>query len=85
MPYLVHSYRLVYDNNTKSYSNTTNVEVTAPGLGGVTTLEYLDTGGSLIPHYNLFVEYFTTKHSYVGGKDLRGVPYHWRLAPGMCT
>ena len=78
MPYILFAFRLTYDDKSNSYSNTTDVEITAPGLGNVSTLKYLDS----IPHYLKFVEYFVTNYSYVEGEDLRGVPYDWRLAPG---
>ena len=74
---------MTYDETSDSYSNTTNVDVTAPGLGNVTTLEYLDADGEkLLPHYKNFVDYFVEK-GYTRGQDLRGVPYDWRLAPGI--
>ena len=72
----------MYDEKSKSYSNITNVEITAPGLGNVQTLEYIDEG-KLYPHYLNFTNYFTKNLSYEPGKDLRGVPYDWRLAPGI--
>ena len=76
--------RLVYDNKSDSYSDTPSVNITAPGLGDVITLEYLEADGlKLLPYFEHFVDYFVTNYSYVGGKDLRGAPYDWRLAPGM--
>ena len=74
---------MTFDEKSKSYSNTTDVEITAPGLGNVLTLEYLDTGGEILSHYLDFVNYFIKNYSYEAGVDLRGVPYDWRLAPGM--
>ena len=73
---------MTYDKDSNSYSNTTDVEITAPGLGNVITLEYIDSDKKY-PHYLAFVNYFVNNYSYVGGKDLRGAPYDWRLAPGM--
>lgn len=78
--------RLTYNESSDSYSNATNVAIIAPGLGNVTTLEYLDEdrfGFKLFPYFKDFVDYFVTKYSYSRGKDLRGAPYDWRLAPGM--
>ena len=71
-----------YNEKSNSYSNTTDVEITAPGLGNVLTLEYRDLEKK-IPYFLSFINYFVKNYSYVGGKDLRGAPYDWRLAPGM--
>ena len=78
--------RLTYNQTSNSYSNATNVDIIEPGFGNVTTLEYLDEdqyGFKFIPYFRDFVEYFVKNYSYVRGKDLRGAPYDWRLAPGM--
>ena len=77
-------YRLAYNSTTDSYYNTANVDVIAPGVGNVTLLDTLDTYEELftLHHYDKFTNYFVTNHGYERGKDLRGAPYDWRLAPG---
>ena len=81
-------YRLAYNSTTDSYYNTANVDVIAPGVGNVTLLDTIDTYEEFfinnLTHYLNFTNYFVTKHGYERGKDLRGAPYDWRLAPGIC-
>ena len=74
-----------YDEATGSYYNAPNVDVIVPGVGNVTLVEYVNTYEErplkVIPNFDKFTEYFVTNYSYVRGKDLRGAPYDWRLAP----
>jgi len=81
---LLHNLELQYNVTTKTYANTTGVEVDGGvDFGGVGGLSILDPGlfvlKGLTGYYNTLIEKLEAA-KYKVGVDLHGAPYDWRLA-----
>lgn len=73
-----------YDPSTKTIKNRTNIEIFSPDFGGVSSFEYADSGifgYKLIPVFGPLINKLQ-ELGYEIRKDLFGVPYDWRNAPG---
>ncbi|CAG2171481.1 unnamed protein product [Oppiella nova] len=73
--------KLVYDNTTRTTSNSIGVETQVPGLGNTSTVEYVDP--SRVPvsgYFNNLVDQLV-KFGYERGTTIRGAPYDFRKAP----
>lgn len=73
-----------WDPSSNSIKNRTNVQVYSPDFGGVSSIEYVDSGifgYKLVPVMGPLIK---ALHSlgYETRKDLFGAPYDWRNAPG---
>ena len=78
----VDNLRLVYDNKTRTTSNSPGVEILIKGFGQTNTLEYLDTVPlSPTSYFAPIVEALVKESGYVRGVNIRGAPYDWRKAP----
>ena len=78
----VDNMKLIYDNNTRTTSNSQGVETQVPGLGNTSTVEYVDP--SRVPvsgYFNNMVQQLVTDLGYERGVTLRGAPYDFRKAP----
>jgi lysophospholipase III len=74
--------KLRYDSSTKQYSNKPGVTLDASvDFGGVNGLNYLDSGVKLSAYFETLIEKLEKTLNYTVGKDLRGAPFDWRLAP----
>ncbi|XP_054164814.1 phospholipase A2 group XV-like [Oppia nitens] len=73
--------KLVYDNTSRTTSNTFGVETQVPGLGNTSTVEYVDP--SRVPvsgYFNNLVKQLVD-FGYERGVSIRGAPYDFRKAP----
>ena len=75
-------HRLLYDSETNSFHNNTNVKIRVPSFGKTDGVEFLTTGFiDLLPYFHDMVEYFVDR-GYKRGRSIRAAPYDWRLAAG---
>ena len=73
---------LRYNSTNKTYSNTPGVTLDGSvDFGGVDGLNYLDKGVKLSGYFATLISRLEKTLNYTVGKDLRGAPYDWRLAP----
>ncbi|XP_059473948.1 phospholipase A2 group XV-like [Neocloeon triangulifer] len=79
---LVDNMRLVYDNTTRTTSNSPGVETRIPGFGNTSSVEWLDpTELSPTKYFNPIADILVKKLNYSRGVNLHGVPYDFRKAP----
>lgn len=73
-----------WDPSSNSIKNRTNTQIFSPDFGGVSSFEYADSGifgYKLIPVFGPLINKLQ-ELGYEVKKDLFGVPYDWRNAPG---
>ena len=74
--------QLRYDSVTKIYSNKPGVILDGSvDFGNVSGLDYLETGTKLSAYLAPLIKHLQSSLNYTVGKNLRGAPYDWRLAP----
>lgn len=73
--------RLVYDNVTRTTSNTNGVSIVSPGFGDTFTVEWLDSSKISYGLYYAAIAENATGWGYTRKKDIRGAPYDFRKAP----
>ena len=79
---LVDNLRLVYDNKTRTTSNSPGVQTLVKGFGHTDTIEYLDNFSfSVASYFAPIVNALVDNYNYVRGVNVRGAPYDWRKAP----
>ncbi|CAB3373511.1 Hypothetical predicted protein [Cloeon dipterum] len=79
---LVDNLRLVYNNETRTTSNSPGVETRVPGFGDTSSVEWLDPSQlSLSKYFNNIANTLVSKLNYTRGVDLHGAPYDFRKAP----
>ena len=79
---LVDDLRLVYDNKSRTTSDSPGVQTLVKGFGQTDTIEYLDTSHlSVSAYFAHMVDALVTNYKSVRGVNVRGAPYDWRKAP----
>lgn len=73
--------RLVYDNKTRTTSNSPGVEVRFPGFGNCSTVEWIDPSKTSRGSYFNKIGDLLKNLIYTDGVSLRGAPYDFRKAP----
>jgi len=76
--------KLRYDEETNTYQNAEGVEIDGIEFGGLQGVDFLDYFyGIPVPITSYFAEMIASFEAvgFTPGKDLRGVPYDWRLPP----
>ncbi|PSN37787.1 Group XV phospholipase A2 [Blattella germanica] len=73
--------KLVYDNVSRTTSNTEGVETRIPGFGDSSTVELLDPSGAYPGAYFKYIAKFLLDLGYERNVSLRGAPYDFRKAP----
>ncbi|KAK6183616.1 hypothetical protein SNE40_011058 [Patella caerulea] len=74
--------RLVYDNVTRTTSNSPGAEIYIPGFGNTETVEYLDPSLQIsVLGYFADIVNSLTKWGYIRGQSVRAAPYDFRKAP----
>lgn len=73
--------RLVYNNKTRTTSNSPGVEVRFPGFGNCSTVEWIDPSKTSRGFYFHEIGNLLESLTYTGGVSLRGAPYDFRKAP----
>jgi len=68
----------MYNSETNSFHNNTNVKIIAPGFGGTCSVERV----GYYPYMRKMVKYFVLR-GYKRGKSIAAAPYDWRLAAGI--
>ncbi|XP_023240594.1 group XV phospholipase A2-like isoform X1 [Centruroides sculpturatus] len=86
IPYIlecwVDNMRLVYNNVTRTTSNSPGVDIIIPGFGETSTIEYIDPSRAKISSYFYeIVNILTATANYTRGVNVRGAPYDFRKAP----
>lgn len=77
--------RLVYDNNTRTTSNSPGVEIRFPGFGNCSSVEYIDPSKASSGCYFSSIGTMLTNLGYQGGVSYRGAPYDFRKGPSKIT
>ncbi|XP_050407578.1 phospholipase A2 group XV-like isoform X2 [Patella vulgata] len=74
--------RLVYNNVTRTTSNSPGVDIYIPGFGDTNTVEYLDPSIQVLAAgYFAKIVNSLTEWGYVRGQSVRAAPYDFRKAP----
>ncbi len=73
--------RLVYDNVSRTTSNTPGVYTRVPGFGNCSTVEWIDPSKASEGTYFKDIADMLTLLGYEGGISLRGAPYDFRKGP----
>jgi hypothetical protein len=73
--------RLVYDNVTRTSSNSEGVEIRIPGFGNTTSVEWLDPSEASPGAYFKDIANMLVALGYERNVSLRGAPYDFRKAP----
>ncbi|GFG39948.1 hypothetical protein Cfor_09005 [Coptotermes formosanus] len=73
--------RLVYDNVTRTTSNSKGVEIRIPGFGDTSTVEWLDPSHASQGAYFKDIANTLVALGYERNVSLRGAPYDFRKAP----
>lgn len=77
----VDNMRLVYNNETRTTSNSPGVDIRIPGFGNTTTVEWLDPSRVSPSAYFTNIVENLTSIGYERGISIRGAPYDFRKAP----
>lgn len=78
----VDNMRLVYNNETRTTTNSPGVDIRIPGFGNTTTVEWLDPSKVTVgSYYSPIVEALIATGKYERGINIRGAPYDFRKAP----
>ncbi|KAG8236099.1 hypothetical protein J437_LFUL000461 [Ladona fulva] len=77
----VDNMRLVYDNVSRTTSNSPGVETRIPGFGNTSTVEWLDPSQASPSVYFNNIANALVDLGYVRGVSVRGAPYDFRKAP----
>ncbi|XP_076325381.1 lysosomal phospholipase A and acyltransferase-like isoform X1 [Tachypleus tridentatus] len=85
IPYVLHCWvdnmRLVYNNYTRTTTNSPGVDIIIPGFGNTDTVEWLDPSHvSPSAYFTNIVEYVLPL-GYTRGVNIQGAPYDFRKAP----
>ncbi|KAJ9587279.1 hypothetical protein L9F63_019210, partial [Diploptera punctata] len=73
--------KLVYDNVTRTTSNTPGVKTRIPGFGNTTSVEWLDPSEAFPGAYFKDIANILITLGYQRNVSLRGAPYDFRKAP----
>ena len=73
--------RLEYDNVTRTTRNSPGVDITVPGFGNTTTVEYVDPNNFSIAGYFFAIVKILVSHGYTRGLNIHGAPYDFRRSP----
>lgn len=73
--------KLVYDNVTRTTSNSKGVEIRIPGFGDTTSVEWLDPSEAFPGAYFKDIANTLVALGYERNISLRGAPYDFRKAP----
>ncbi len=73
--------RMVYDNLTRTSSDSPGVRIRVPGFGNTSTVEVLDSNEVRLTKYFKDIADAAVKWGYRRNKDIRGAPYDFRKAP----
>lgn len=73
--------RLVYDNVTRTTSNSKGVEIRIPGFGNTATVEWIDPSHASQGAYFKDIASTLVTLGYERNVSLRGAPYDFRKAP----
>lgn len=73
--------KLVYDNVTRTTSNSKGVEIRIPGFGDTTSIEWLDPSEAFPGAYFKDIANTLVALGYERNISLRGAPYDFRKAP----
>jgi lysophospholipase III len=77
----VDNMRLVYDNVTRTTSNSPGVDIRVPGFGNTSTVEWLDPSQVSPGAYFKDIVDLLQKSGYQRNVDVRGAPYDFRKGP----
>ncbi|GBL88812.1 hypothetical protein AVEN_124933-1, partial [Araneus ventricosus] len=83
---------LVYDNVTRTTSNSPGVEIRVPGFGNTSSIEWLDPSGfmpyiiqrMIMSNYFVDIANGLVDLGYQRSLNIRGAPYDYRKAPSTC-
>jgi Lecithin:cholesterol acyltransferase. len=73
--------KLVYDNVTRTTSNSEGVEIRIPGFGSTTSVEWIDPSHASQGAYFKDIANTLVALGYQRNVSLRGAPYDFRKAP----
>lgn len=73
--------KLIYDNNTRTTSNTPGVYTRIPGFGNCSTVEWIDPSKISAGNYFKDIGNKLVTLGYQGDHSLRGAPYDFRKGP----
>uniref|UniRef100_A0A915K4A3 Group XV phospholipase A2 n=1 Tax=Romanomermis culicivorax TaxID=13658 RepID=A0A915K4A3_ROMCU len=78
----VDNMKLIYNNKTRTTSNTPGVEIKIPQMGDTFPVEYLDTSNiSVSMYFGALVTNAVKEWGYERNRNIVGVPYDFRRAP----
>ncbi|XP_033117243.1 group XV phospholipase A2-like [Anneissia japonica] len=77
----IENIRLVYDNTTRTSSFPPGVNITVPGFGPTSTVEWLDPSHESFTKYYVGLVNALVAKGYVRNTTVRGAPYDFRRAP----
>ncbi|XP_013781387.1 group XV phospholipase A2-like [Limulus polyphemus] len=77
----VDNIRLVYDNHTRTTTNSPGVDINVPGFGNTTSVEWLDPSHVSPSSYFTNIVEHLLPWGFSRGVNIRGAPYDFRKAP----
>lgn len=77
--------RLVYDNETRTTSNSPGVVTRVPGFGDSEPVEWIDPSHASAGSYFKDIANALVALGYQRNKTIRGAPYDFRKAPSKCV
>ncbi|XP_035211136.1 phospholipase A2 group XV-like [Stegodyphus dumicola] len=85
VPYVIDCWidnmRMVYDNETRTTSNSPGVDIRVPGFGNTTSVDWLDPSEISPSSYFVNIIDILVTQGYTRDVDIRGAPYDFRKAP----
>lgn len=73
--------RLVYNNKTRTTSNSPGVKTRIPGFGNTSTVEWIDPSKASAGAYFKDIANMLVNFGYERNLSLRGAPYDFRKGP----
>ncbi|XP_071449019.1 lysosomal phospholipase A and acyltransferase-like isoform X2 [Hetaerina americana] len=77
----VDNMKLIYDEKTRTTSNSPGVDITVPGFGNTSTVEWLDPSQASPSAYFKSIANALVGFGYERGASLRAAPYDFRKGP----
>ncbi|XP_046386151.1 phospholipase A2 group XV-like [Ischnura elegans] len=77
----VDNMKLIYDEKTRTTSNSPGVDIRVPGFGNTSTVEWLDPSQASPSAYFKMIANELVGFGYERGTSIRGAPYDFRKGP----